>query len=103
MILKGVPLDTKSPQDVKLKEHFNNLRTKRPLRYLTHSNHDEGYVKNSEFSYDVFMNDCHETFSKNGVVRWMFSKNCSNIYNLLRISLKEIRPKKPSNIANLLE
>ena len=88
VILKGVPLDTKSPQDVKLKEHFNNLRTKRPLRYLTHSNHDEGYVKNSEFSYDVFMNDCHETFSKNGVVRWMFSKNCSNIYNLLEDFVK---------------
>ena len=88
MVLKGVPLDTKSPQDVKLKEYFNNLRTKRPLRYLTHSNHDEGYVKNSEFSYDVFMNDCHETFSKNGVVRWMFSKNCSNIYNLLEDFVK---------------
>ena len=84
VIIKGSPFVIPKPQDIRLNTYLYNLRTTKPLKFLTHNNHDEGYNVGNKFAYNSFIKDCNDALSDKGVLNWMRSKNCNSIFNLFK-------------------
>jgi hypothetical protein len=82
VIIKGTPFVIAKPQDIRLNTYLYHLRTTRPLKFLTHNNHDEGYNSGNKFAYNIFIKDCNDALSDK--VNWMRSKNCNSIFNLFK-------------------